>query len=100
MVDATDPCGVSVSPTTLSVDEGSSATYTVVLDSRPTGNVTVTPAVGGEPKHRLALGLGWRLEGARSRGAGFELRLEGSRHDSVNDNPPENRVGLTLSARW
>ena len=27
--------------------EGSSATYTVVLDSQPTGNVTVTPAVSG-----------------------------------------------------
>jgi len=53
-----------------------------------------------EPEHRLVLGFGWRLEGARSRDAGFELRHEGSRHDSVNDNPPENRVGLALSARW
>ncbi len=48
LVDATDPRGVSVSPRTLSVGEGSSATYTVVLDSQPTGNVTVTPAVSGD----------------------------------------------------
>ena len=53
-----------------------------------------------EPEHRLVLGLGWRLEGARSRDAGFGLRLEGSRHDSVSDKPPENRVGITLFARW
>ena len=36
--------GVSITPTTLTVAEnGGTATYTVVLDSQPTANVTVTP---------------------------------------------------------
>ena len=41
-----DARGVEVSPTTLRIDEGSSGTYTVVLKSQPTENVTVT--VSGE----------------------------------------------------
>ncbi len=40
-----DTRGVTVSPTSLTVAEGSSGTYTVVLDTQPTGNVTVT--IGG-----------------------------------------------------
>ena len=40
--------GVTVSETgTLPVDEGATAAYTVVLDSEPTGDVTVTPEVQG-----------------------------------------------------
>ncbi len=35
--------GVTISRNTLTVDEGSTGTYTVVLDSEPTGPVTVTP---------------------------------------------------------
>ena len=43
-----DTRGVTVSETgTLLVDEGDTASYTVVLDSEPTGAVTVTPAVEG-----------------------------------------------------
>ena len=37
-----DVRGVTVSPTSLPVYEGMTAEYTVVLDSEPTGNVTVT----------------------------------------------------------
>ena len=37
-----DTRGVMVSPTPLPVDEGMTATYTVVLESEPTGSVTVT----------------------------------------------------------
>ena len=37
-----DTRGVMVSPTPLPVDEGMTATYTVVLKSEPTGSVTVT----------------------------------------------------------
>ena len=37
-----DARGVTVSPTSLPVDEGMTAEYTVVLKSEPTGNVTVT----------------------------------------------------------
>ncbi len=38
-----DSAGVTVSPTALNISEGGSATYTVVLDSQPTADVTVTP---------------------------------------------------------
>ncbi len=37
--------GVTVSTAALSVDEGSTNTWTVMLDSEPTGDVTVTPSV-------------------------------------------------------
>ena len=39
-----DTRGVTVSETTLSIGEGEDGTYTVVLNSQPTGAVTVTPA--------------------------------------------------------
>ena len=42
-----DTRGVTVAPTSLPVAEGGDATYTVVLDSAPTGEVTVTPTVTG-----------------------------------------------------
>ena len=41
-----DTAGVRISPTTLTIAEGDTDTYTVVLDSQPAGNVAVT--VGGE----------------------------------------------------
>ena len=37
-----DTAGVSINPTALTVTEGGSGTYTVVLDTQPTGDVTVT----------------------------------------------------------
>ena len=37
-----DTAGVSIEPTTLTIDEGASKTYTVVLDTQPTADVTVT----------------------------------------------------------
>ena len=42
-----DDRGVTVSPTTLEVTEGGSETYTVVLTSQPTDDVTVTVSVPG-----------------------------------------------------
>ena len=42
--------GVTVSTDELTVIEGSTATYTVVLDSEPTGEVTVTPTVVSSTK--------------------------------------------------
>ena len=39
-----DTRGVTISETALPVSEGGTATYTVVLDSQPTGEVTVTPS--------------------------------------------------------
>ena len=46
-IEDNDERGVTVSPTDLSLAEGESATYTVVLTSEPTGDVTVTPSVSG-----------------------------------------------------
>ncbi len=43
-----DSAGVTVNPTALNISEGGSATYTVVLDSKPTHDVTVTPTSGDE----------------------------------------------------
>ena len=43
----TDPVpspAVTVAPASLSVDEGATAAYTAVLDAKPAGDVTVTPA--------------------------------------------------------
>ena len=42
-----DTAGVTVSPATLTVAEGGSSSYTVVLTSKPSGNVTVTPSRTG-----------------------------------------------------
>ncbi len=42
-----DTSGVQVSPTSVTVSEGGSSTYTVVLQSQPTGSVTVTPSKTG-----------------------------------------------------
>ena len=42
-----DGRGITVSSPTLTVPEGASRTYTVVLRSQPTGNVTVTPSATG-----------------------------------------------------
>ena len=39
-----DTAGVTVTPTEVSVVEGQSASYRVVLDSQPTGEVTITVA--------------------------------------------------------
>ena len=38
------PPGVSVSPTAISIQEGRSAAYSLVLDAAPSGNVTITAA--------------------------------------------------------
>ena len=46
---ATRP-GVTLNPRSVSVSEGSSATYTAVLDSPPTASVTVTPMSGAPAK--------------------------------------------------
>ena len=43
-----DERGVAVSMAALTVPEGLSSTYTVVLQSQPTGAVTVTPSAGAE----------------------------------------------------
>ena len=46
-VEDNDTRGVSVSATALPVNEGSTGTYTVVLNSQPTASVTVTPSRTG-----------------------------------------------------
>lgn len=47
-----------------------------------------------EPVHRVALGLGWRIEGAG--GTAFDARLEAANEDE----PPDGRIALKLGARW
>ena len=42
-----DVRGVTISTSRLTVDEGATGTYTVRLNTRPTGNVTVTPSKTG-----------------------------------------------------
>ena len=45
-IEDNDDAGVTVSDATLSVGAGSTATYTVALDSKPMADVTVTPTSG------------------------------------------------------
>ena len=47
-VEDNDERGVTVSKGSLDLREGGSATYTVALDTQPTGTVTVTPTVTGD----------------------------------------------------
>jgi len=49
------------------------------------------------PEHRVGLGLGWELAGARRED--LALRLAASRLLPANGNP-ENHVGVRLTARW
>ena len=46
--------GVTISHTELTVREGGRDSYTVVLDTRPTGTVTVTPTVSGDDDVRVS----------------------------------------------
>ncbi len=55
-----DPTGITISAATLTVDEGASDIYTVVLATLPGGAVTVTPAVT-PPGHDLTLTPGGAL---------------------------------------
>ena len=48
-----DTAGVTISKSALTIEERSSGTYTVVLDSEPTGDVTVT--IGGTTDTNLSL---------------------------------------------
>ena len=52
-----DDAGVSVSDATLSVAAGSMATYTVVLDTKPAADVTVTPASGTTDNATVSSGV-------------------------------------------
>ena len=73
-----DERGVAVTPTALTVDEGGSAAYTVVLESEPTETVTVSVSQdqgqgrdGGErvvDVHGVGLGCGADGEGERGGG--------------------------------
>ena len=54
VVDRKDVPGVTVNPTRLGVTEGARAAYTVVLDSRPAANVTLTPTSGAPGKATVA----------------------------------------------
>ena len=49
-----DTAGVTVTPTTLNIGEDGSGSYTVVLDSRPTADVTVTASSGDDGAATIA----------------------------------------------
>ena len=63
-----DMAGFTVDPTTLTIDEGTSNTYTVVLTSQPTNNVVVTPTSGDtdkvtvEPDSYMFTSTNWNME--------------------------------------
>ena len=62
---------------------------------------TATPEVGlGLSNGQREMSLGWRLGLARSGPASLELRLDGTRRESANDNDPVHGVALRLNARW
>ena len=56
-VEDNDTRRVTVSPTALPVNEGSTGTYTVVLDSQPTASVTVTPSRTGSSDVTFSLAM-------------------------------------------
>ena len=63
------------------------------------GGFTGTPNVGmGLSDTARELRLGWRL--APAGGGGFEVNLDAARREAANDDAPEHRVGLGLTARW
>ena len=49
------------------------------------------------PGHRVGLGFGWELAGARRED--LALRIEASRLQPANEDP-ESRIGVRFSARW
>ena len=58
-------------------------------------------ADGANPRHGLGVGLGWQLTGEHASHAAFEIRFEAARLEAANDDDaPENRIGITLTARW
>ena len=62
-LDDDDKRGVRVSLTSLTVDEGEDGTYTVVLDTEPTGDVTLTPARrSGDPDVTVSAALTFTAE--------------------------------------
>ena len=67
--DGPPPAGVTVAPRSLTVAEGGAATYTVVLNSQPTGNVIIDVDARPQRRRRPAdAGAAW----LRRRGRGFE----------------------------
>ena len=91
-----DTAGVAVSPTALSVPEGGSGSYTVVLATRPDGTVTVTAAVATGTDVAVSPGEsdvhGGQLErAAGSDGASGGGRRRGSRRGSDGE-PRGERV--------
>ena len=63
------------------------------------GGFTGTPNVGmGLSDTARELRLGWRL--APAGGGDFELNLDAARREAANDDAPEHRIGVGLTARW
>ena len=63
---------------------------------------TMTPELGlGLSNDSREYGLGWRLNPSRGDRSSFELRLDATRREAVNDDArPEHGLQLRLNARW
>ncbi len=79
-----DDAEVTIAPATLSVAEGASGTYTVVLDARPGGNVTITPSIAPDG-HDLTLGDALTFTLANWNSAQTVSVFGGEDSDSVDD---------------
>ena len=66
------------------------------------GRYTGTPELGiGLSERGRETSLGWRLAGARREALDFDIRIEASRLQPVNDErDPEHQIGLRMTARW
>ena len=64
------------------------------------GGFTGTPNVGlGLSDTARELRMGWRLAPAGDAGD-FTLRIDAARREAVNDDAPEHRIGVGVTARW
>ena len=53
------------------------------------------------PEHQVLLGLDWNLAKTRHENVDFKIRIEASRLEAGNqDRAPEDRLGVSVTARW
>ena len=65
------------------------------------GTRTQSRSGEAQPQHRALVGLGWNLAGNHRHKTDLAIRIEASRIDTANDNrAPEDRIGLSVTARW
>ena len=80
-----DEAGVTITPTTLEIPEGESRTYTVALDTQPTGDVTVT--IGGTAGTDLSLNASTLTFTAQSWSAAQTVTVTAAPDGDTTDDP-------------